>query len=279
MRRRILACAVALSLLLLGASSAPASEFAIAGRIGATYVAAGGEPVWGVATSAETKLTLSGRNLYHQHVANGTIFWSSYTGGRTWKLGKVPSLSGVSNERDALASANLPGVVFRTAELCGASSKDKQLLTAMMHGGTIIDLRSSSKASDCPDPSLPTVSKVRYSMTSTTNPATFVTSSSDRASVAKVLRKILAEDGPILIHCTRGRDRTGWVVGVLLMLAGQPLDVVRAEYLRTSGTSSATFDKGITAMYDRYDGIEDYVMGGLGLSSDELAALQAELSA
>jgi len=279
MRRRILACAVALSLLLLGASSAPASEFALAGRISATYAAAGGEPVWGVATSAETKLTLSGRNFYHQHVANGTIFWSSYTGGRTWKLGKVPSLSGVANERDALASANLPGVVFRTAELCGASSKDKQLLTAMMHGGTIIDLRSSSKASDCPDPSLPTVSKVRYSMTSTTNPATFVTSSSDRASVAKVLRKILAEDGPVLIHCTRGRDRTGWVVGVLLMLAGQPLDVVRAEYLRTSGTSGATFDKGITAMYDRYDGIEDYVMGGLGLSSDELAALQAELSA
>lgn len=278
MRRRILACALALSLLLLGASSAPAADYAIAGRIGTTYTAAGGEPVWGVATSAETKLTLSGRNLYHQHVANGTIFWSSYTGGRTWKLGKVPSLSGVSNERDALASANLPGVVFRTAELCGASSKDKQLLTAMMHGGTIIDLRSSSKASDCPDPSLPTVSKVRYSMTSTTNPATFVTSSSDRASVAKVLRKVLAEDGPVLIHCTRGRDRTGWVVGVLLMIAGQPLDVVRAEYLRTSGTSSATFDKGITAMYDRYDGIEGYVLDGLGLSSDELAALQAEIS-
>lgn len=278
MRRRILACAVALSLLLLGASSAPASEFALAGRISATYAAAGGEPVWGVATSAETKLTLSGRNLYHQHVANGTIFWSSYTGGRTWKLGKVPSLSGVSNERDALASANLPGVVFRTAELCGASSKDKQLLTAMMHGGTIIDLRSSSKASDCPDPSLPTVSKVRYSMTSTTNPATFVTSSSDRASVAKVLRKILAEDGPVLIHCTRGRDRTGWVVGVLLMIAGQPLDVVRVEYLRTSGTTASTFNKGIKALYDRYDGIEGYVLDGLGLSSDELAALQAEIS-
>ena len=278
MRRRILACALALSLLLLGASSAPASEFALAGRIGATYAAAGGEPVWGVATSAETKLTLSGRNFYHQHVANGTIFWSSYTGGRTWKLGKVPSLSGVANERDALASANLPGVVFRTAELCGASSRDKQLLAAMMHGGTIIDLRSSSKASDCPDPSLPTVSNVRYSMTSTTNPATFVTNSSDRAAVAKVLRRILAEDGPVLIHCTRGRDRTGWVVGVLLMVAGQPLDVVRAEYLRTSGTTASTFNKGIKALYDRYDGIEGYVLDGLGLSSDELAALQAEIS-
>lgn len=279
MRRRILACALALSLLLLGASSAPAADYAIAGRIGTTYAAAGGADVWGTATGPEVKLTLSGRNLYHQHVANGTVFWSALTGGRTWKLGKVPALSGVSNERDALASANLPGVVFRTAELCGATAKDRQLLAAMMHGGTIIDLRSSSKASACPDPSLPSVAKVRYGMTSTTNPATFVTNSSDRAAVAKVLRRILAEDGPVLIHCTRGRDRTGWVVGVLLMVAGQPLDVVRAEYLRTSGTSGATFDKGITAMYDRYDGIEDYVMGGLGLSSDELAALQAELSA
>ena len=66
--------------------------------------------------------------------------------------------------------------------------------------------------------------------------------------------------------------------GVLLMVAGQPLDVVRAEYLRTSGTTASTFNKGIKALYDRYDGIEGYVLDGLGLSSDELAALQAEIS-
>ena len=39
--------------------------------------------------------------------------------------------------------------------------------------------------------------------------------------------------GPILIHCTAGKDRTGVIVMVLLLLAGCSPDTVAAEYSLT----------------------------------------------
>lgn len=45
---------------------------------------------------------------------------------------------------------------------------------------------------------------------------------------------LLAEDGPTLIHCAAGKDRTGIVVAVLLLLAGVEPEAVLADYLATA---------------------------------------------
>jgi protein-tyrosine phosphatase len=55
------------------------------------------------------------------------------------------------------------------------------------------------------------------------------------ARVREIL-ELLAQDGklPALIHCTSGKDRTGFVAAVLQLLAGVPYATVEADYLRTN---------------------------------------------
>ena len=284
--RKPVAALSALALILtlaLTATSATATTTTptgtIVGQVEKAWLKAGGSAKLGDPIGKETKIRVSGRNTYHQHTQRGTVYWDGSQGGKTWLSGKVPSLSGVDAERDALAASGLrPGVIFRTAKLCNASSSAKRLLTAMLHGGLIVDLRSSSTASGCPDPSLPTVSRVRYSLTSTTTLSKFVTKAEDRRDMGYALRAIAREDGPVLIHCTRGRDRTGWAVSVLLMLGGVPQDLVEAEYLRTA-SDVGKLRGAVTAMHDRYDGVEGYLLDGLGLTPGEVATLRHKIGA
>lgn len=38
---------------------------------------------------------------------------------------------------------------------------------------------------------------------------------------------------PILVHCTQGKDRTGLIVALILMILGVPLEAVSHDYLLT----------------------------------------------
>jgi protein-tyrosine phosphatase len=44
----------------------------------------------------------------------------------------------------------------------------------------------------------------------------------------------IATDGPVLVHCAAGKDRTGLLVGLLLRLAGVGAKSVVADYLRSN---------------------------------------------
>ncbi|NUU23875.1 MAG: tyrosine-protein phosphatase [Streptomycetaceae bacterium] len=50
-------------------------------------------------------------------------------------------------------------------------------------------------------------------------------------------------EGPLLIHCTAGRDRTGIAVAVLLRSAGVTRDAVMADYVATSANQEALFPR------------------------------------
>eukprot|EP01120_Amphizonella_sp_Union-15-10_P013265 TRINITY_DN6135_c0_g1_i1.p1 TRINITY_DN6135_c0_g1~~TRINITY_DN6135_c0_g1_i1.p1 ORF type:complete len:135 (-),score=18.33 TRINITY_DN6135_c0_g1_i1:48-452(-) len=41
---------------------------------------------------------------------------------------------------------------------------------------------------------------------------------------------------PIMFHCARGKDRTGIVVAVILLVLGFPVDLIEEEFLISSGT-------------------------------------------
>lgn len=57
------------------------------------------------------------------------------------------------------------------------------------------------------------------------------------------------------------------------------LGTIRKEYLRSPDTSVSKLNKGVVAMYDRYDGVEGYVMDGLGLTQATYDRLAAKLAA
>ncbi|MFC4949672.1 tyrosine-protein phosphatase [Pseudonocardia sp. GCM10023141] len=51
--------------------------------------------------------------------------------------------------------------------------------------------------------------------------------------IARIVRIVADAPGPVLVHCTVGKDRTGIVVALLLRAAGVRHDDVLADYLRT----------------------------------------------
>jgi protein-tyrosine phosphatase len=105
----------------------------------------------------------------------------------------------------------------------------------------------------------------------------------------------VAERRPALIHCTTGKDRTGWAVAALLMLLGVPDDAVVAEYLLTNdlllpalapmfdqfrdaggdpavlvpvfGVDPEYLTAGLDEMTRRFGSIEGYFSSGLGLDA------------
>ena len=282
MRRSLAWLCAALILPLSILPAAADGDFPIVGRIATTYTAAGGEAVVGVPFEAEHKVTISGVNGYSQRFDNSiagvsTVVWNRLGGG--WAVTPAstsPRLAKVSNERDALVKSGLrQGVIFRSGEVHPSSTSDRLNLSGLLRGGLIVDLRSTGSR----DPNLPGVLEVRYPMSSTTNTATFVTRASDRASLGKALTVIANTSGPVLIHCHLGRDRTGWLVSVLLMVGGVDLGKIEAEYLRTKDTSASNLRTGIVAMYDRYDGVEGYLLDGMGLSQATFDKLAAKLAA
>jgi protein-tyrosine phosphatase len=50
---------------------------------------------------------------------------------------------------------------------------------------------------------------------------------------AEIAAVVADADGPVLVHCTAGKDRTGMVIAVLLSAVGAPREAVIADYVAT----------------------------------------------
>lgn len=76
---------------------------------------------------------------------------------------------------------------------------------------------------------------------------TFVTSPDSRAQFATTLREIAdGKQGPILYHCSSGKDRTGWMSYVLLRALAVPQDAAERDYL-ASNTFRGAYDAQVRA--------------------------------
>ncbi|MFB7171777.1 tyrosine-protein phosphatase [Streptomyces sp. NPDC056254] len=76
---------------------------------------------------------------------------------------------------------------------------------------------------------------------------TFVTSPENRARFAATLRDLAdGRQGPVLYHCTSGKDRTGWMSYVLLRALAVPEDAAERDYL-ASNTFRAAYDARVRA--------------------------------
>ncbi len=62
----------------------------------------------------------------------------------------------------------------------------------------------------------------------------FVSDVQRRRSLASVLASIAGTEGPKLIHCAGGKDRTGSVVSLLQHLVGVSRDTILHDYMLTN---------------------------------------------
>ncbi|MFC0848679.1 tyrosine-protein phosphatase [Streptomyces noboritoensis] len=134
-----------------------------------------------------------------------------------------------------------------------------------------------------------------------------VSSPSARAAYRTLLLELADPEagGPVLFHCTAGKDRTGWGATVLLSLLGASAEVVMREYLAVNGAVREAFApliEGFTAqggdpevalavvgvvreylaaglgeVSSRYGSMGAYVREGLGVGEESLGRLRTRL--
>ncbi|MBW6434851.1 tyrosine-protein phosphatase [Actinoplanes hulinensis] len=79
--------------------------------------------------------------------------------------------------------------------------------------------------------------------------------------VARAVHEIaIAPPGAVVIHCHSGRDRTGFLVALLLGVAGVDTDVIAADFARTPGTDPAAMRDTLAHADARYGGVVPYLL-------------------
>ncbi|MEU9028278.1 tyrosine-protein phosphatase [Streptomyces sp. NPDC048383] len=136
----------------------------------------------------------------------------------------------------------------------------------------------------------------------------FVSSGSAQAAYRTLLVEAAdPESGPLLFHCTAGKDRTGWGATLILALLGADDETLMAEYLSVNPAVKAAFapmiegftaaggdpdialaligvfpsylEAGLDEVRTRYGSIEKYVREVLGVSEETIEALRTKLIA
>ncbi|MFJ2743862.1 tyrosine-protein phosphatase [Streptomyces sp. NPDC087440] len=134
-----------------------------------------------------------------------------------------------------------------------------------------------------------------------------VSSDSARAAYRAFLLELTAPDaGPLLFHCTAGKDRTGWAATIVLTLLGAAPETVESEYLAVNPAVRAAFEPmiagfvakggdpeiaqaiiGVVPEYlraalaevdARYGSMDAYVRDGLGIPDEAVSRLRARLT-
>lgn len=230
------------------------------------------------------------------------------------------------------------GVAFRSAELRAPAVADDPVVSGL-GVRTVVDLRTAAERTAAPDvlpagatgvhadvlaaaPDAPAADlgeilqrpqEAQRVLTALDPPAAMrrtyvdlVTSDAGRAGYATLLRTLLdPAAGPVLYHCTAGKDRTGWGTSVLLLALGVDEADVRDEYLAVNPAVRAMYapflrrfadvggdpdllapllevheaylDAALAAVTEHFGTFDAYLRDGLGLTDDELTALRDAL--
>ena len=158
------------------------------------------------------------------HVTRGVVYRSNALALTDEDLAKLDRL-GISQVVDLRTSGEIgqkPDAVIH-----GAAWRNEDVLA------------SSDSVTATPDLTTPAASTAM--MTSVY--VTMVSNAGARAAIGDTLKRIASDRGATIVHCTAGKDRTGWTTALLLSVAGVDRQLIDMDYLLSNQYSRA----GITA--------------------------------
>ncbi len=215
-------------------------------------------------------------------------------------------LAGAPNARDFTGylgrnGALVNSLVIRSDNLSQLTGTDISRLSARSVR-SVVDLRTDIERVLQPDKRVPGAVGVTYDVLGRAPITTlvdlpsayraFVTDAGVRAALKATLLEVkttAAAGGTTLIHCTAGKDRTGWASAVLLTILGVDRSTVESDFLASNTyrhTSPSDRFNGVDIDWLRssfstadrvYGSFDNYVRSGLGLSAPDIAALQTLL--
>jgi len=187
--------------------------------------------------------------------------------GRTIPIASVPNLRDVGGLATADGRPVRIGLLFRSAALDGLGVADEAAF-ARLGVRTIFDFRTDAERAERPDRVPAGVThivadvleemagnKPGQIMETMRNPATarqafgdgkgvamfvdqyrnFVRLDSARRAFGRAFGSVIDERSrPVLIHCTGGKDRTGWAAAALQLMLGVSAELVMADYLASN---------------------------------------------
>ncbi|GAA3517208.1 tyrosine-protein phosphatase [Dietzia aurantiaca] len=252
----------------------------------------------------------------------------------------VVTLSGIHNFRDVAgpgypvapsgagsAGTMARGIVFRSAAI-SATDGDVNILESL-GVTTIVDLRTEGEVAQQPDVPVPgarnlpidilqgnstaatlmnsgivTVEEARSEMARTYE--RFVVGDDERAAFGRAISAVAASTGASIVHCTAGKDRTGWTSAILQLLAGVSEEDVVADYLLSQnntaeltaaimqyvrvkmphqadaievlmGVEEANIRRSLEALAKEFGDVRRYLVEGAGMDGDAVDDLGSRL--
>jgi protein-tyrosine phosphatase len=211
---------------------------------------------------------------------------------------RVVPIDGVQNTRDLGGYPTADGhtvkwgVVFRSANLAAATDTGVTQLAALGLR-TVIDHRGDGEVAFFGPDRIPAGARLdRHPMTMPApvteeiNLENYRIQVSDpvlRQAVSATIAEIGAGRRPVLINCSAGVDRVGWISAVLLEILGVPHDQVVDDYLLSNQTLGHELAKvelletSYSTANQLYGSFTGFVQNGLGLNDAAIAALRARL--
>ena len=239
-------------------------------------------------------------------------------------LTTLMALDGIHNIRDLGGLPCTGGRQLRLGRVyrgCGMSGLSAQGRSALMSVGfeQVIDLRSQGERKADPGPFHDHPGQVNIPVFDGLAPLPEVFGANDAADLgsryirsletsasrfALVFSTLAQGSGPVLFHCSAGKDRTGLVAALLLELVGVPRDLIVQDYAATGrvgapllsllsqsarqngmndvlvsrmmASPTADMERVLSWLDKNFGGAEGYLIGA-GLNRADLAALSKAL--
>lgn len=190
-------------------------------------------------------------------------------------------ITSMKNFRDAASSSQVlkTGELYRSAEFSNLTSSDKKKLSSLLSGGVIIDLRTAAQRQKKPDPSFSGLTSKNIPINGILDQTPMVADAKRRTQLRKALRLAANTDGPVLVHCVAGKDRTGWTVAMIMYISGANDSQVMTEYMKSSeafpdGVKESWLNNGLKAARSKYGSITKYLKKGVGLTDSDIQKIR-----